>query len=212
MVVLSGHAPGYFLQIGFVDPARAAEFVLWIPSMDTKNVEREATCAAQVRMPPATTRLSQTAQESTAQKSTAVPSTGTIPSELIRLLCLATVVVSAIYWLPLIQIAVGWILIVSSGWIVVRALGGLRSHVLSIFISIGLLAILFATQNLLSPPPQHVLAETCRYAVQIHVGMLVMLILADGLDLAFSGRGQFNPTRLSRNLPTRGPADGEVHR
>ena len=180
--------------------------------MDTKNVEREATCAAQVRMPPATMRLSQTAQESTAQKSTAVPSTGTIPSELIRLLCLATVVVSAIYWLPLIQIAVGWILIVSSGWIVVRALGGLRSHVLSIFISIGLLAILFATQNLLSPPPQHVLAETCRYAVQIHVGMLVMLILADGLDLAFSRRGQFNPTRLSRNFPTRGPADGEVHR
>ena len=180
--------------------------------MDTKNVEREAICSAQVRMPPATTTVSQTAHESTAQESTAVPSTGTIPSELIRLLCLATVVVSAIYWLPLIQMAVGWILIVSSGWIVVRALGGLRSHVLSICISIGLLAMLFATQNLLSPPPQHVLAETCRYALQIHIGMLITLILADVLDLTFSGRRQLNPTRLSRDLPARRSASGEVHR
>ncbi len=180
--------------------------------MDTKNVEREAICSAQVRMPPATTTVSQTAHESTAQESTAVPSTGTIPSELIRLLCLATVVVSAIYWLPLIQMTVGWILIVSSGWIVVRALGGLRSHVLSICISIGLLAILFATQNLLSPPPQHVLAETCRYALQIHIGMLITLVLADVLDLAFSGRRQLNPTRLSRDLPARRSASGEVHR
>ena len=111
--------------------------------------------------------------------------TGTIPSESIRHLCLATASFGAVYWLALIrEYPVGLLLVVTSVWIVARALGALRSHLVAAIVSLAFLLILLVADLPHPPPAQHALAEACPFARRAYVGMLVALVVADGLDLA----------------------------
>ena len=142
--------------------------------MHPKNSESKTVQSPQVHRPTSTASISRTAPKSI----------GTVPSESIRHLCLATVAVAITYSLPLLRYPVGLLLAATSGWIVARTLGALRSHATAIGVSFGMLAALWATQLLPTPPPQEALAKTYRCSIQIHAGILLALILADGLDLA----------------------------
>ena len=142
--------------------------------MHTNNSESKTASSPQLHRPTSTANISQTAPESI----------GTVPSESIRHMCLATVFVAITYSLPLLRYPVGLILAVTSGWIVARTLGALRSHATALGVSIAMLAALWATQLLPTPSPQEALAKTYRSSLQIHAGILLALILADGLDLA----------------------------
>ena len=111
--------------------------------------------------------------------------TGTIPSESIRHLCLATAGIGAVYWLALIrEYPAGMLLVVTSGWIVARALGVLRSHLAAVGVSLALLLFLLWADLPEAPPAPHALAEACPFSLQAYLGMLVALVVADVLDLA----------------------------
>lgn len=111
--------------------------------------------------------------------------TGTIPSECIRHLCLATAGVGAVYWLALIrEYPTGLLLVLTSAWIVARALGALRSHITAVSVSLAFLLLLTVIEFPEPPLPQHALTDLCPFAYQMYLGMLVALIAADGLDLA----------------------------
>ena len=110
---------------------------------------------------------------------------GTIPSETIRHLCLATAAVGAIYWLALIrEYPAGLLLILTSAWIVARTLGALRSQLAAITVSLAFLLVLTMTALPAPPPLQHALAEALPFSHRAYLYMLAALIVADGLDLA----------------------------
>ena len=170
----------------FVTRAQAVE----LAPMPTKNSMPDSARKAPRRKRTALARGSRSAPE--------LP--GSIPAELIRHICLATVAVVVIYELPLVRYPIGLVLLTVSGWIAIRTLGALRSPVAAVGVSLGLLAILIATQFAMLPS-HSALAETCRWSVRLNIGMLVALILADGLDLA-QFRLSFGHWRKDARRPT----------
>ena len=122
---------------------------------------------------------------------------GTIPSESIRHLCLATAGIGAVYWLALLQqYPAGLLLVLISGWIVARALGALRNYFAAVAVSAAFAGILLVADLPQAPAAQHGLAGICPFPAQVYLGMLVALMAADALDLA-------QPCLHFRNLRSR---------
>lgn len=163
---------------------------------DPRHAEQTALASSR----PAAARVSPTSKESP----------GTIPSEMIRHLCLATAAVAFVYALPLLRFPIGLLFVGISGWVVARTLGASPRRVTGVSITLGLLVVLLATRLLSTPPAQHALSLTYDWAVLIYSGMLLVLILADVLDLAQARLGRERGDS-ARSIPkAESPGRGEV--
>jgi len=142
--------------------------------MHFKNPETEAT------VPP---RPKQTNTIATAQRY------GSIPTELMRHVCLATAAIWGTYWLSQVRAyPMSLLLVVASCWVAARTLGALRCHRAAVGVSLGALVLLLFARALHTRLVGDTLDDTYQNSLVIYISMLLTLVSADVLDLFQSRR------------------------